>query len=67
VVGNDLTQVIELIFPADLDPTTFAMADIAVSVDPLVNDPLAPVPSGLQSTLEVQGNKLIITITGWPS
>jgi hypothetical protein len=67
VVGNDLTQVIELIFPADLDPTTFAMADIAVSVDPLVNDPLAPVPSGLQSTLEVQGNKLTITITGWPS
>lgn len=65
VIGNDLAQVIELIFPAPLDPATFQVEDIEISIEPLVNDPLVAVPSGLQSTLEVQGNKIIVTVTGW--
>jgi hypothetical protein len=67
VVGNDITQVIELVFPAPIDPTSFDAADIGISVDPLVNDPLVAVPTNLQSTVQVDGNKIIVTITGWTS
>lgn len=65
VVGNDITQVIELVFPAPIDTTSFDPAVIGISVEPLINDPLVAVPTGLSSTVSVDGNKLIVTITGW--
>jgi hypothetical protein len=64
-VGNDLTQVVELIFPDALDSDTFSLDDITVEVDPLVDDPLVTAPSGLTMTKAVDGNKISITITGW--
>ena len=63
--GNDLSQVIELVFPAPLDPATFSLEDIDVSVEPLMDDPLVTVPSGLTKTVRISGNKILITISGW--
>ena len=65
VVGNDLAQVIELVFPAPLDPRSFKIEDVGVSVEALADDPLVNVPAGLTVTPEIQGNRLIITISGW--
>lgn len=64
--NNDLTQTIELIFPADIDPTLFDVSTIAVSVEPIANDPLVVVPTGLQTNVTISGNRLIITVGSWP-
>ena len=46
---------------------SFDPAVIGISVEPLINDPLVAVPTNLQSTVQVDGNKIIVTITGWTS
>jgi hypothetical protein len=66
-VGNDLQQVIELVFPAPLNPASFNLDDIEVSVEPLAHDPLVTTPSGLTAAKRIEGNKIIVTISGWPS
>ena len=64
-VGNDLTQVVELIFPEPIDPASFNMDDIEIEVEPLVDDPLVPTPGGLTMTKVLQNDRIVITITGW--
>jgi hypothetical protein len=66
VIGNDLTQEIDFIFPANIDPASFNLTDIAVSVSAMLGDPDVTVPSGLTSTAVITGNILRITINGWP-
>lgn len=63
--GNDLTQVIELTFPSPIDPLSFNIQDILVSIEPFLNDPLVSVPDGLSATIDISGNKLFISISGW--
>lgn len=65
--GNDLTQQIVLTFPAPIDPASFNPADIACAVEPLSNDPLIQVPANLQYTVQIDGNRLIVTIGNWPA
>lgn len=73
VVGTDLTQEIDLIFPGSVslspyDPT----ADILLSIEAILGDPTITVPTGLTvtpswATYAGQPNrKLTLTITGWP-
>ena len=64
-VGNDLAQVIELIFPEPIDPNSFRMDDIEIEVEPLVDDPLVSVPGGLTMTKELKNDRIVVTITGW--
>ena len=63
--GADLTQTIELIFPGPVDPNSFNPEELMIAVEPFLNDPLVPVPTGLSSTVQVVGNKILITISGW--
>jgi hypothetical protein len=66
-VGNDLSQVIEFIFPDDIDPDSFNMDDVLVSIEAVLGDPAVVVPSGLTASAVIEGRKLKITISGWPS
>jgi hypothetical protein len=65
LVGNDLTQVVELIFPETIDMTSFDIDSIEVAIEPLVDDPLVTVPGGLIATRTIDDNKVLISITGW--
>jgi hypothetical protein len=64
---NDLTQTIEIRFETDIDPSSFTLEDLLVTIDPLSNDPLVSVPANLQCAVEIQGPRLLITISGWPT
>jgi Bacterial Ig-like domain len=65
--GNDLSQQIVLTFPAAIDPASFNLADVLVSVEALSNDPLITVPTGLNYSVVVQGNRLVVSIGSWPT
>jgi hypothetical protein len=67
VEGNDLSQQIVLTFPANIDPSTFNLSDVAVLVEPISNDPLIPKPAGLNYSVSIQGNQLIISVGNWPT
>ena len=66
VVGNDLTQTIDLIFPAPIDTTSFDPNDIIVAGEPFLNDPDTLIPDGSNSVVVIDGNKLSITVTWGP-
>jgi hypothetical protein len=65
--GNDLTQQIVLTFPAAIDPSSFNLNEVVCAIEPLSNDPLIRVPANLNYAVQIQGNKLIITIGNWPA
>lgn len=65
VVGNDLSQTIEMIFPDNIDPNSFNLADVLVSVEAMLGDPSVVVPPGLTATAVINGRRLQITISGW--
>lgn len=73
VVGTDLTQEIDLIFPGSVDLTSFNSSDILTSIEAIIGDPSVIVPPGLVagytwSTYNGDPNrKLTISITGWPT
>lgn len=73
VVGSDLSQEIDLIFPGSVDLTSFAMEDILTSIEAILGDPTVMIPDGLIVTptwLPYGGNpnrKLKLTISGWPT
>lgn len=62
-VGNDL-HTIDVIFPAPIDPTTFQLSDVLLGVEAILNDPDVFVNPGINASAIIQGNKLIITVTG---
>jgi hypothetical protein len=66
-IGQDLTQEIDILFPEDIDPTSFDISDIYMSIEPLLGDPTTTVPPGLAYAAVVSGNKIKITVTGWPA
>jgi hypothetical protein len=66
-VGNDLSQEIVITFPAPIDTTSVTPDQILLSLEPILNDPFVPVPSGLTPNVVISGNKITITISGWPS
>lgn len=63
-IGNDLTQVIELIFPFPIDPTTFDLSSVLVGVEAVLGDPDVMVPTGTMASLSIAGNILRITVSG---
>lgn len=63
-VGNDLTQQIELVFPAAIDTNTFDPTQLLIGIEPILNDPDVMVPMGATASYIVQGNKIIVTLTG---
>lgn len=56
-------QTIELIFPAPVDPNSFDPSLLLIGVNPIMNDPDVMVP-GAAATYIIQGNKIIVTISG---
>lgn len=66
-LGQDLSQEFDIIFPDDIDPTSFDPSDLYMSIEPLLGDPNAIVPPGLEYSATVSGNKLQIKVTGWPA
>lgn len=68
-VGADLTQVIELIFPDEIDPG-FDPTTVLVGVEAILRDSDVQVPSGLSASVQIDpsdGKKLLVTISGWPN
>lgn len=55
---------IELIFPAPVDINSFDPSQLLVGVEPIMNDPDVMVNYGANATYVVQGNKIIVTVTG---
>lgn len=74
VVGTDLSQEIDLIFPGSVSLTPYdPTPDILTSIEAILGDPSVVVPTGLTvvpawSSYAGQPNrKLTLTISGWPS
>jgi len=65
-VGNDLSQVITITFPEPIDPAT-DLSQIKCSLQPILNDPTVRVPSGITTSVVIDGNQLKITMSGWPT
>jgi hypothetical protein len=55
---------IDLIFPVALDPTSFSIADILLSLEQFLGDPTIPIPMGLVPTVTINGNTISIIIQG---
>jgi hypothetical protein len=67
-LNQDLTQEFDVIFPGDIDPTSFDVSDIYLSVEAILGNPLIPgPPPNLEYSATVDGNKLRIRVTGWPA
>ena len=66
VVGNDLTQEIDFIFPANLDTSTFTIQDFLVSIEPILGDVSIAIPNGLETIITATDNVVKMTIVGWP-
>jgi hypothetical protein len=47
MVGVDLTQVIDIIFPGPIDPDSFDLTDLLISVEAALGDPRITVPTTL--------------------
>lgn len=62
-VGGDIS-VIELTFPAPIDTNSLNVNDILVAIEPILNDPDVMVPPGASASATIQGNKVIIHISG---
>jgi len=62
-VGNDIT-VVDIIFPQPIDTNSFNSQDLLIGIEPILNDPCIMVPPGASASYVVQGNKLIVTVTG---
>ena len=56
-------SVIELIFPAPVDPNTFDPSQLLIGIEPIMNDPDVMV-LGANASYIIQGNKIIVTVTG---
>ena len=66
-IGVDLAQEIDIIFPGPIDPTSINTEDILMSIEAVLSDPTVMVPSGLTPSVTIDGSKLKIVITGWPT
>lgn len=64
-IGNDISE-IEMIFPGEIDPTSFSLNDILVSIEAMLGDPSVTIPSNLQADVELDGNKITVTISETP-
>jgi hypothetical protein len=49
MVGADLTQIIDIIFPGPIDPNSFSLEDVLMSIEPVMGDPGIAVPPNLQT------------------
>jgi hypothetical protein len=63
VVGNDLSQVITLKFPGNIDGNSFNLADILVSIEAIIGDPGVIVPAGAAASATYQDDELTVTLT----
>jgi hypothetical protein len=66
-VGNDLSQVITIVFPGIIDTTTINPSQILLSLEAILDDPSVIIPTGLTNSVVISGNTITITISGWPS
>ncbi len=48
MVGVDLTQIIDVIFPGPIDPTSIDLNDLMLSIEPIMGDPRIAVPPNLK-------------------
>lgn len=62
--GNDLTQDIELVFPGPIDPASFNLTDVLVSLEAIIGDPDVVIPQGVTATVAIDGSILRISLTG---
>lgn len=61
---NPDLQVVELIFPAPIDPDSFDPTQLLIGIEPIMNDPMIRYPQSAHASYTIQGNKLIISIQG---
>jgi hypothetical protein len=76
-IGNDLSQVIVIQFPAPINTASVTAAQILLSLEAILNDPSVVIPTGITPTVVIGGtngvdgsngpNTITITLTGWPS
>lgn len=65
LIGNPPSiQIIDIIFPAPIDTNSFDPSDILIGLEPILNDPDVMTPPNVGATYVVQGNKLIVKLTG---
>ncbi len=48
MVGVDLTQVIDIIFPGPIDPNSIDLGDLLISIEPIMGDPRIAIPPNLR-------------------
>lgn len=57
-------SVVDIIFPHPIDINTFDPTQLLVGVEPIMNDPDVALPAGASASYIIQGNKLIVTVSG---
>lgn len=67
IINRDLTQQIDIVFPGDIDPESFDLEDLLLSIEPVLGDPSIPIPANLTYQCEVHRNKLRIAVYGLPN
>jgi hypothetical protein len=66
-VGNDLSQEIDIIFPAPINTNTITPEQVLLSLEAILNDPSVTIPTGLTPTVKIAGSTISIIISGWPA
>ena len=49
MVGVDLTQVVDIIFPGPIDPSLHRPTELMISIEAVMGDPRIAVPPNLQT------------------
>jgi len=57
---------ITLEFPAEINPDSIDLDQVRTELEAALADPEAIVPDGLETSVEISGNQLIVRISGWP-
>lgn len=65
VVGNDLAQQIQIIFPEAIDEASVDLNALLVAVEPILGDLSVVVPENIQASVQVSGRTLTILLRGW--
>lgn len=64
---NEDISIIELIFPQPINPDSFDPTQLLIGIGAIMDDPQVQIPGQASASYTIQGNKLIVTVTGLAS
>jgi len=65
IMGNDLAQEIQIIFPEAIDEASVDLNELLVAIEPILGDLGVAVPNNIQATVRVSGRRMTVLLRGW--